>query len=59
MYGSVSVLGGAIRTDIVPQCIMKACKAGRLKFSASFVQLLSAIFDIQIQRSRKTHELIV
>ena len=32
MYESVKVLGGVIRADFVPQRIMKACRAGRLKF---------------------------
>ena len=30
VYESVNVLGGAIRTDFFPQCIMKACRTGRL-----------------------------
>ena len=59
VYESVIVLGGAIRADFVPQCFMKACRAGRLQFSPIFLHILSALFGIQIKRSRKTHESII
>ena len=58
VYKSVNVLEGAIRADFVPQCIMKACRAGHHNFSLSFLHILSALFDIQIKRNRKTHEFI-
>ena len=56
---SANVLGGAIRTDFVPQCNMKACRAGHLNFSPTFLHTLSALFDIRTRGSRKTHELVL
>ena len=59
MYESINVLGGAIRADFVPQRIMKACRAGPFNFSPTFLHMLSALFDIQIKRSRKAHEFVI
>ena len=36
VYESVIILGGAIRTGFVPQCIVIACRAGRLNFLPAF-----------------------
>ena len=43
MYESVNVLGGVIRVDSVPLCLLIACGAGRLNFSPTFLHILSAI----------------
>ena len=59
VYESVNVLGGAILADFVPQCIMKACRAGHLNFSPTFLHIRSALFGIQFKKSRKTHEFII
>ena len=59
VYESINVLWRAIRADFVPQCFMKACRAGRLNFSPTFLHILSALFGNQIKRSRKTHESII
>ena len=59
VYESVNVPGGEIRTDSVPQCIMKACRTGRLNFSPTFLRLLSELFGIQIKRSGKTHDFMI
>ena len=59
MYEPVNVLGRAIRAEFVPQCIMKACRAGHLNFSLSFLHILQALFDIQMKKSRKMHEFII
>ena len=59
MYESVNVLGGVIRNDFVPQVIMKACRAGRLNFMPRFLHIHSALFGLQVKRSRKTHEFII
>ena len=59
VYESVNILGRAMRANFVPQCIMKACRASRINFSLNFLHILSALFDIQTKRSRKTHEFII
>ena len=59
LYETVNVLGRAIRADFFPQRNIKACRAGRLKFSHSFLHILSALFDIQMKKSREMHEFIV
>ena len=59
VYESVNKLGRKIRADFVPKCIMEACRTGRLNFSLSFLHILSALFEIQMKRSRKTHEFII
>ena len=59
VFESVDILGPAIRADFVPQCIMEVCRTGRLNFSLSFLHILSALFDIQMKRSRRTHEFII
>ena len=56
---SINVLGRAFGADFVPQCIMKACRADRFKFSLSFLHILSALFDIQFKRNRETQEFII
>ena len=57
MYESVNVLGGATRTDFVQQCILKACIAGRLNVSPTFLHILSALIGIEFKRSREPHRL--
>ena len=57
MYGSVNVLGGAIRVNCFTQCDMKTRRAGHFNFLPTFLHLLSAIFGIYIKQSRKTHDL--
>ena len=59
VYEPVNVLECAIWADFVPQRIMKACRAGHLNFSLSFPHILSALFDIQMKRSRKMHEFTI
>ena len=59
LYESVNVLGGAMRTNFVPQCIMEACRAGRFKFMLTFMHILSALFGFQIRRNLETHEFII
>ena len=59
VFESVNVIGGAMRTDFAPQCVMKACRIGHLKFSPTFLHILWALFDVQVKRSRKTHEFII
>ena len=59
VHDSVNILRGAIWTDFVPHCIMKACRTGRLNFSPTFLHKPSALFGIQVKRSRKTHEFII
>ena len=49
---SFKVLGVAIWADYVPQCDMKACRAGRVNFSPNFLHILSELFCIQIKRRR-------
>ena len=53
VYESISVLGGGILADFVPQCNMLVCRPGRLNFNflPTFLQILSALFGIQFKRS--------
>ena len=55
VYESVNVSGA----DFVPQCNMKACRVGSLNFSVTLLRILSELFAIQINRSRRTHEFII
>ena len=59
VYESVNVLERAIRADFVSECFMEVCRTGRLMFSLSFLHILSALFDIQMKRNRRTHEFII
>ena len=59
VYEFVNGFGGAIQSDCGPQCIMEACRAGRLNFLRTFLRILLALFGIQTKRSRKTNEFIM